>query len=52
MRIAVVGSRDFNDYQRLSRELKDLEIDVILSGGASGADTLAKRLSGTQKKAR
>lgn len=43
MKIAVVGSRDFNDYQRLSRELKDLEIDVILSGGASGADKLAKR---------
>lgn len=40
---AVVGSRDFNDYSLLERELDNLNITQIISGGARGTDTLASR---------
>lgn len=44
--IAVVGSRDFTDYDKLSNVL-DAHIDPIhdslISGGARGADSLAQK---------
>lgn len=48
MRLAVIGSRDFNDYVVLSCYLDTFrkecgDIDLIVSGGARGADTLAER---------
>jgi predicted Rossmann fold nucleotide-binding protein DprA/Smf involved in DNA uptake len=44
MKIAVIGSRDFNDYDFLSESLKFLSSnDTIISGGARGADSLAER---------
>ena len=49
MKLAIVGSRDFNDYQLMSEfilgkfELSD--IDAIISGGAKGADALAERFA-------
>jgi len=44
MKLAVVGSRIFKDYDRLKRELdKFPKINVIVSGGAVGADLLAER---------
>ena len=43
MKIAVVGSRDFTDYERLCRTLDALEFDLLISGGARGADKLAER---------
>lgn len=47
MKLAVVGSRDFNDYELLKSEIDKikniLNIDTIVSGGARGADTLAER---------
>lgn len=47
MKLAVIGSRDFLDYELLKKELdrfrQHTNIDVIVSGGARGADTLAKR---------
>jgi hypothetical protein len=46
MRIAIVGSRTFTDYQKLkSYVLSQIRIarnDIIISGGAKGADTLAE----------
>lgn len=46
MRLAVIGSRDFNDYILLSMELDIIvqqnNINTIISGGARGADYLAK----------
>ena len=43
-KVAVVGSRTFNDYDLLKDELESLErIDVIVSGGAKGADSLAQQ---------
>lgn len=45
MKLAVVGSRDFDDYALLRDSVLtnfDLEDLVIISGGARGADNLAK----------
>lgn len=44
-RVAVVGSREFSDYNLLDRELQlNLqEGDYIISGGARGADSMAQR---------
>lgn len=50
-RIAIVGSRNFHDYERfklhvdsiLCSEQHDASDYVIISGGAQGADTLAER---------
>lgn len=44
MKLAVVGGRNFDDYEYLERELDKLDdIEMIVSGGAKGADTLAER---------
>jgi len=43
MKIAVVGSRSFDDYDLLVDTLSDFDISEIVSGGASGADSLAEK---------
>ena len=48
MKLAIVGSRNFNNYDLMTQKLKEMlegwdEIEEIVSGGASGIDTLAKR---------
>lgn len=45
MKLAVVGSRSFSDYPRLRDLLDDIRdnIDLIISGGAAGTDSLAQR---------
>ena len=43
MKLAIVGSRSFFDYQLLVETLQDLEISEIVSGGARGADSLAEK---------
>ena len=47
MKLAVVGSRTFNDYDLLKSKLDAIHnrkpITVIVSGGAKGADSLAER---------
>ena len=43
MRIGVVGSRSFDNYDLMQKTLADLGPTVIVSGGAKGADTLAAR---------
>lgn len=45
MRIAVIGSRGFNNYDLVCDELNPLlnDIELIVSGGAKGADTLGER---------
>lgn len=51
MKIAIVGSRNFNDYSTLKKyinnKLEELDIindvDTIVSGGAKGADSLGER---------
>ena len=48
IRLGIVGSRDFHDYNKFEEKLLDLlkewedpDIDYVVSGGASGIDTLA-----------
>ena len=43
MRIAVVGSRSFDDYERMEKVLDKYCPFTLISGGAMGADTLAER---------
>jgi predicted Rossmann fold nucleotide-binding protein DprA/Smf involved in DNA uptake len=43
MNTAVVGSRSFHDYTFFKDILEGYEITQIISGGARGADELAKR---------
>lgn len=48
MKLAVIGSRGFNDYALLSAILTEYYLEcgtdlVIISGGARGADSLAER---------
>jgi hypothetical protein len=47
MKIAVIGSRTFNDYSLLKEKLdeisKSIQITEIISGGAKGADSLAEK---------
>lgn len=42
MKVAIIGSRGFNDYALLEKVLDQLTITLILSGGAKGADLLAE----------
>jgi hypothetical protein len=44
MNLAIVGSRNFTDPERLSRIVDKVQGDItlIVSGGARGADTLAE----------
>ncbi|MCL2312304.1 MAG: DUF2493 domain-containing protein [Firmicutes bacterium] len=42
MKLAVLGSRKFKDYALLETTLSDYNIDKIISGGALGADSLAR----------
>ena len=41
MKVAVIGSREFNDYALLKQLLSKEGITQIISGGAPGADSLA-----------
>ena len=45
MKVAIIGSRDFNDYKLLCETLKPYQskITEIISGGARGADELGAR---------
>ena len=49
MRVAIIGSRTFNDYELLKKQILDNisldDIEVIVSGGAKGADTLGERFA-------
>lgn len=49
MKIAVIGSRGFNDYTHLCEILDNIEISQIISGGARGADSLARRYANDHK---
>jgi hypothetical protein len=43
MRVAVIGSRSFNDYEKLKEVLSKIDITLLVSGGASGADKLGEQ---------
>lgn len=45
MKVAIVGSRDYNNYREfrayIDRFRKYIDIDMIISGGAVGVDSMA-----------
>ena len=46
MKLAIIGSRDFNDYPLLVDSINSLveeSITMIVSGGAKGADSLGEK---------
>lgn len=45
IKLAIVGSRSFNCYNDLDNAIKDksFDLELIISGGARGADRLAER---------
>ena len=46
MKLAVIGTKKFIDYSFLSETLKDIaNIELIISGGAIGTDTLVKKFA-------
>ena len=49
MRIAIIGSRGFNDEALFLQTVQGLEFQIsgIISGGAKGADTLAANWAAT-----
>lgn len=43
MKVGIVGSRGFNDYKLVVETLREIpQINLIVSGGAKGADTLGE----------
>lgn len=53
MKIAIIGSRSFKDYSKLEKSILThiavSEIDLIVSGGAVGADSLAESFADKYK---
>ena len=52
MKLAVVGSRTFNNYALLKKALDEYygkDIELIISGGAKGADSFAERYAEENK---
>ncbi len=47
MKVAIIGSRKFSDYELLKRHLSKFDglVKEIFSGGAAGVDTLAERFA-------
>lgn len=45
MKVGIVGSRDFNNYEMVCDELQPIleQVEVIVSGGARGADSLGEK---------
>jgi hypothetical protein len=45
MKLAIVGSRDFNDYEFLKKTVEPIKknVTLVVSGGAKGADSLGER---------
>lgn len=45
MKLAIIGSREFNDYELLQTTLERYKdkINIVVSGGARGADSLGER---------
>ncbi|MCK4653960.1 MAG: DUF2493 domain-containing protein [Candidatus Cloacimonetes bacterium] len=50
MKLAVIGSKEFTDYEKLVSILdKEKDVSMIISGGALGTDTHAKQYSSQNK---
>lgn len=49
MKLAIIGSRNFEDYELMESVLIKYSIEEVVSGGADGADTLAERFADEYK---
>jgi len=51
IRIAIIGSRSFDNYELLANTLEDYKnkIGLVVSGGATGADTFGEQWADTNK---
>lgn len=49
MKLAVIGSRNFEDYELMKSVLMKYSIEEIVSGGARGADNLAEKSANEYK---
>ena len=47
MKLAIIGTRTFNDFNLVEEEIKPelKNIECIITGGAMGTDTLAERIA-------
>lgn len=49
MKLAIVGSRTFTDYNKMKKEILKAvnieDVELIVSGGAQGTDALAERFA-------
>lgn len=45
MKLAIIGSRKFNDWELLATSLEPYlkDVDLVISGGANGADKLGEK---------
>jgi predicted Rossmann fold nucleotide-binding protein DprA/Smf involved in DNA uptake len=52
MKLAIIGSRDFNDYKLLTQTLETYrdKITIVVSGAARGADSLGEKWAIENKK--
>ncbi len=58
MRLAIVGSREYTDYDKFKNEINNTlekwkteikDIECIISGGAKGSDKMAERFAKENK---
>lgn len=47
MILGVVGSRSYDNYQEMLEYIELLDPDILVSGGAKGADKLAEKVADT-----
>jgi YspA, cpYpsA-related SLOG family len=45
MKLGIIGSRTFTDYEFMKRHVDLSNVELIVSGGARGADSLAEQLA-------
>lgn len=43
MKLAVIGSRTFDDFDLVVEKLDEYDFDLLISGGAKGADSLGEK---------
>ena len=43
MKVAVIGSRSFDDYEKMTKILDEFDITELVTSGAKGADSLAQK---------
>lgn len=49
MKLVIAGSREFRNYEVMKKALKGLKPDMVISGGARGADKLGERWAKAHK---